>query len=86
MLCRMDCTCMSSFFIRPFLFGLHTFDWLMVQSMDPHALLPSLLGGLLGLLLFPTSAFTFILVTKHYLKHFLLLKVTLSYNNQNLGT
>ena len=38
---------------------LHSFEWLMVQSMDPHALLPSLLGGLLGLLLFPTSAFYF---------------------------
>ena len=38
---------------------LHSFEWLMVQSMDTHALLPSLLGGLLGLLLFPTSAFYF---------------------------
>ena len=38
---------------------LHSFEWLMVQSMDLHALLPSLLGGLLGLLLFPNSAFYF---------------------------
>ena len=59
----MDCTCMSTFF--PFLVDilsvpfLHSFEWLMVQSMDPHALLPSLFGGLLGLLLFPTSAFYF---------------------------
>ena len=53
----MDCTCMSTFF--PFLFGLHSFEWLMVQSMDPHALLPSLLRGLLGLPLFLTSAFYF---------------------------
>ena len=55
---------------------LHSFEWLMVQSMDPHALLPSLLGGLLGLLLFPTSAFYFHSSNKpFYLKHFLYLKV-----------
>ena len=72
----MDFPCMSIFSIRPFLFGLHSFEWLMVQSMDPHALLPSLLGGLLGLLLFPTSAFYFHSSNKpFYLKHFLYLKV-----------
>ena len=55
---------------------LHSFEWLMVQSMDLHALLPSLLGGLLGLLLFPTSAFYFHSSNKpFYLKHFLYLKV-----------
>ena len=48
----------------------------MVQSMDTHALLPSLLGGLLGLLLFPTSAFYFHSSNKpFYLKHSLHLKV-----------
>ena len=59
MLRGMDFTCMSTFSIRPFLFGFYSFDWLMLQSMEPHALPSSLLGGLLGLLLFPTSAFCF---------------------------
>ena len=64
MLQSMDCTCMSTFSIRPFLFEFYSFEWLMLQSMELHALLPSLLRGLLGLPLFPTSAFfTFILVT-----------------------
>ena len=55
----------SSFFIlRPFLFGLHSFKWLMVQSMDPYALLPSLLEGLLeAFSSSPPLPFTFILVT-----------------------
>ena len=76
MLQSMDCTCMSTFSIRPFLFGLHSFEWLMVQSMDPHALLPSLLRGLLGLPLFLTSAFYFHSSNKpFYLKHSLHLKV-----------
>ncbi len=57
MLRGMDFTCMSTFSIRPFLFGFYSFDWLMLQSMEPHALPSSLLGGLLGLLLFSTSAF-----------------------------
>ena len=57
MLRGMDFTCMSTFSIRPFLFGLHSFEWLMLQSTIPHALLPSLLRGLLGLPLFLTSAF-----------------------------
>ena len=55
---------------------LHSFEWLMVQSMDTHALLPSLLGGLLGLLLFPNSAFYFHSSNKpFYLKYSLHLKV-----------
>ena len=57
MLRDMDFTCMSTFSLRPFLFGLHSFEWLMLQSTMPHALLPSLLRGLLGLPLFLTSAF-----------------------------
>ena len=57
MLQSMDCTCMSTFSIRPFLFEFYSFEWLMLQSMELHALLPSLLRGLLGLPLFLTSAF-----------------------------
>ena len=76
MLQSMDCTCMSTFSIRPFLFGFYSFEWLMLQSMELHALLPSLLGGLLGLLLFPTSAFSLHSSNKpFYLKHSLHLKV-----------
>ena len=67
---------MSTFSIRPFLFGLHSFEWLMLQSTIPHALLPSLLRGLLGLPLFLTSAFYFHSSNKpFYLKHSLHLKV-----------
>ena len=76
MLQSMDCTCMSTFSIRPFLFGLHSFEWLMLQSTIPHALLPSLLRGLLGLPLFLTSAFYFHSSNKpFYLKYSLHLKV-----------
>ena len=76
MLQSMDCTCMSTFSIRPFLFEFYSFEWLMLQSMELHALLPSLLRGLLGLPLFPTSAFYFYSSNKpFYLKHFLHLKV-----------
>ena len=57
MLRSMDCTCMSTFSSRPFLFGFYSFEWLLLQSMELHALLPSLLRGLLGLPLFLTSAF-----------------------------
>ena len=57
MLRSMESLCMSTFSIRPFLFGFYPFDWLMLQSMESHALPSNLLGGLLGLLLFPTSAF-----------------------------
>ena len=76
MLQSMDCTCMSTFSIQPFLFGLYSFEWLLLQSMELHALLPILLGGLLGLLLFPTSAFSLYSSNKpFYLKHSLHLKV-----------
>ena len=76
MLRGMDFTCMSTFAIRPFLFGLHSFEWLMLQSTIPHALLPSLLRGLLGLPLFLTSAFYFHSSNKpFYLKYSLHLKV-----------
>ena len=40
MLRNMDFTCMLTFSIRPFLFGFYSFDWLMLQSMELHALLP----------------------------------------------
>ena len=76
MLRDMDFTCMSTFSLRPFLFGLHSFEWLMLQSTMPHALLPSLLRGLLGLPLFLTSAFYFHSSNKpFYLKYSLHLKV-----------
>ena len=61
MLRSMDCTCMSTFSFQPFLFGFYSFEWLLLQSMDLHALLPSLLRGLLGLsssLLLPSTFYS----------------------------